>query len=572
MPRGSVIQLRQADIAGHRPRRRFGALVGTMVASTALLAALLPMSVAADTPTGSITGTVLGPGGTPAAGLQVTAQLFPDTSVSKTTNTATDGTYTLSGLVAGTYHMVVRDSTGALPTGYVSGSGLTPFGPLASVITVGTGNTGVSVHVPAGHAISGTVTVGGSPLAGIRLFVCGALDSAMPETGTVYCGHATTAADGTYSVAALPGPYTVAFVDFTNTYPTTFYSTSGATLDGAAATILTVTTADISGINVALAKAPVFTGSIAGTVTDSSSAPVSGISVSACPTTGPSACFGATTGTDGTYTLGLPAGSYTVSFDDPTNAHPSGYYGASGFAATPADAVPVTVASSAVSGIDVQLPAGHLVKGTVTGPGGDPLAGVGVYPCASRDCQQGWTTGADGSYTLNLAPGSYVLHFTEWSGLYLSGYYASSGLANATNATPVTVGTSDVMGVDAALHGISASISSGVTRAGPFETGHTIATHRRGYVTVRIAVGKGFAGSTVQILAATRTASGAWTAYRPVTTRVVAADGYAYYFVRPLGWMSFRAGVRDPVLSAMDTAGGGGDVEVFSNSVLARGL
>jgi hypothetical protein len=515
---------------------------------------------------------VLGPNGTPAAGVQVIALGFPDTSVHKDVNTASDGTYTLDGLAAGTYHMVVRDSTGALPTGYVSSTGLTPFGPLASVITVGTGSTVVNVHVPAGHTISGTVTAGGSPLAGIRLFVCGALDSAMPETGIVYCDHATTAADGTYSVAALPGPYTVAFVDFTNTYPYTFYSTAGATLDGSAATVLTVGSTDITGINVALAKSPAYAGSIAGTVTDSGAAPVSGISVSICPTAGPSACFGATTGTDGTYTLGLPAGSYTVSFDDPTNAHPSGYYGASGFAATPADAVPVTVAASAVGGIDVQLPAGHLVKGTVTGPGGAPLAGIMVEPCASPACQVGWTTGADGTYALNLAPGSYVLHFAEWSGLYLSGYYASSGLANATNATPVMVGASDVTGVDVALHGISANISPGVTRAGPFGTGHTVVTHRRGYVTVRIAVGKGFAGSVAEILVATRTASGQWTAYRAVTSRVVAADGYAYYFVRPLGWMSFRAGVRDPVVSAMDTAGGGGDVEVFSNSVLARGL
>lgn len=559
-------------VASSHGRGSITRAIGVAAVAGVLIAALMPLPVGAATPTGSITGTVFGPGGTPEAGLQVGARLFPDTSVYKTTNTASDGTYTLDGLAAGTYYMAVRDSTGALPSGYVSGSTLTPFGPLASVITVGTGSTHVDVHVPAGHTISGTVTAGGSPLAGIRLFVCGALDSAMPETGAVYCDHATTAADGTYSVAVLPGPYTVAFIDFTNTYPETFYSTSGATLDGAAATVLTVSSTNITGIDALLAKAPAYAGSITGTVTDASAAPVSGVSVSACPTAGPPVCYSATTGSDGAYTLGLPAGSYTVSFDDPTLAHPSGYYGSGGFAATPAGATPVTVAASAVSGIDVQLPVGHLVKGTVTGPGGAPLGGVGVYPCASPECQQGWTTGADGSYTLNLAPGSYVLHFVDWSGQYLSGYYASNGLADATNATPVTVGTGDVTGLDVAQHGIGASISPGVTRAGPFGTGHTVVTHRRGYVTVRIAVGKGFAGSVVQILAATRTVSGQWTAYRAVTSRVVAADGYAYYFVRPLGWMSFRAGVRDPVVSAMSIAGGLGDVEVFSNSVLARGL
>ncbi len=90
------------------------------------------------------------------------------------------------------------------------------------------------------------------------------------------------------------------------------------------ATVLTVGTADSSGIDIALAKAPTYGGSVAGRVTESGSAPVPGISVTACPTAGPPACFATTTGADGTYTIGLPAGSYTVSFDDPTTTHPSG--------------------------------------------------------------------------------------------------------------------------------------------------------------------------------------------------------------------------------------------------------
>ena len=132
--------------------------------------------------------------------------------------------------------------------------------------------------------------------------------------------------------------------------------------------------------------------------------------------------------------------------------------------------------ASGLGGIDLQLPAGHLVKGTVTGPDGAPLANIQVAPCASPACSgQASSTGPDGSYTLNLAPGSYVLHFTDWSGLYLSGYYARSGLASAAAATPVTVGATDITGLDVALHGIDASISPGVTRTGPFVSGQ----HRR---------------------------------------------------------------------------------------------
>ncbi len=535
-------------------------------------------SPSASPPTrGSITGTVVGPGGVPAAGLQVTAVEFPVYGGGSAT-TAADGTYTIINLAPGSYHMVVADTTGTLPTGYVNGSSLTPFGPLASVIPVGATSTQVNVRVPAGLAVSGIVTADGNPVSGIRLFVCSALDGTMPYSGLVYCGNATTHADGTYSVAVLPGTYTVAFQDH-ETYPWTFYSAGGATLDGAAATVLTLTGADIGGINVALSGPPAY-GSITGTVITSGGSTRPGIFVDACSTAAPAECYGATTDASGRYKVSLPAGTYTVAFDDPANAEPSGFHCSGGLADCPggftaslADAASVTVAGSTVGGIDVRLPVGHLVKGTVTGPDGAPLAGIVVTPCASAACNGlAWATRPDGSYALNLAPGNFVLHFTEWSGLYLSGYYASGGLASAAGAMPVSVGAADVTGLDVALHGITASISPGVTRTGPFESGRTVVTRQRGYVTVRIAVGKEFAGSPVEIQVASWTAAGGWTPYRALTVRLVAADGYAYYFVRPSGWMSIRAGVRDLVVSALQTAEGLGDVEVFSGAVVARGL
>jgi len=573
MGRRSAIRVGQPNAVRRSTHRWLVAIVGT-VAMMALLAALVPASVSADASTGSITGTVYGPDGTPAVGLLVSAQRFPDTSVYESTNTGADGTYTLSGLAPGTYLMAVRDSYGVLPSGYVSGAGLTPLGPLASVVTVGWTSTQVSVHIPAGHTISGTVTAGGSPLPGIYLYVCGALDGGLAATQVVYCGHVTTAADGTYSVAVLPGAYTVASYDGTDTYPYTFYSATGATLSGAAATVLSVTSADIGGVDVALAAAPSYGGAIGGTVADDTASPLSGINVSACPTAAPASCYSATTGADGTYTVNsLPPGSYTVTFADPTNAHAAGFYGPVGFAATLAGAAPVAVVASVVSGIAVQLPVGYLVQGTVTGPAGAPLAGIVVAPCASPACAAlAPNTGADGSYSLDLAPGSYVFHFTEWSGTDLSGYYSTAGLANAAHATPVTVGAANLTGLNVVLHGITASIGAGITKKGPFGSGHTIVTRNHGYVTLRVAVGKAFAGSSVQFQVAKRGTTGAWTAYETLTSRAVGADGYAYYSVRPVGWMSFRAGVRDPVVSAEQIAGGLGDVVVFSGAVVTRGL
>ena len=88
------------------------------------------------------------------------------------------------------------------------------------------------------------------------------------------------------------------------------------------------------------------------------------------------------TGTEAPYAnpagtpLTLPAGTYTVAF----GANPSGFYGAHGFSATLADAAPVTVGANVVGGIDVQVPAGHVVTGTVKAPDGTPLANISVAP------------------------------------------------------------------------------------------------------------------------------------------------------------------------------------------------
>jgi hypothetical protein len=520
-------------------------------------------------PGGSITGTVLKQDGTPASGLQVVAYRFPAPGTGLTA-TAADGTYTVGNLAPGAYRMAVSDPTGALPTGYLNGSSLTPFGPLASVITVGTAATQVNVQLPPAQTISGRVAARGRGVPGIHVFACGALDGALPGTGIPSCGTTTSAGDGSWSVAALPGPYTVA-TGPSEPYPWTFYSTDGATLDGARATVLSVGDADIAGITIALSPAPVYP-SLSGRVTDSRGLPVSGIFVDACDTAAPADCFYATTDLDGMYSIDLPPGTYSLAFDDPVNAHPSGFYGPSGFTATLAGAAPVTVAADGLHGIDVQLPEGHRVTGTVTGPDGMPLANIQVAPCASPACSgQASTTGADGTYTLDLTPGSYTLHYTDCSGLYLSGYYATSGLANPAGSTTVTLSTADVTGLDVALHGIDASAGPRVTRTGPFTSGRTMVASNGGYVTVRIAVGKGFAGSAVEIQAATRSADDAWTAYRGVTTRLVDANGYAWYFVRPSGWIAIRAGVRDPVVSALQTAGGLGDVEVFSGPVVVRG-
>ena len=562
-------------------RRVPTALVCATIA--ALLVALLP-GTATAAPTGSISGRIYGPDGTPAAGIRVTA--LGVTAQGDFMVTGTDGSYRIDGLPADHYYLVVdqRDHSGRLPGGYVQGGTLTPYGPLASPFRVAERDLLVDVRVPAGHRIRGKVTLGGQPLADGVVSACVAFDGALPDwTRGGYCDQTGTNADGTYAIAILPGPYTVSFVAGSGWMSpdglplTYYYAASGATPDGASATIVTVGGRDVSGISVALpAHAPSYPGGISGRVTDAGGAGVPGIGVSACSTAAPARCFETTTnsesGTDGTYSLRLPAGTFTVAFDDPGLANPSGFYGAQGFVATLADAAAITVDGGVVGGIDARLPVGHRVGGTVTGPDGGPLAGIEVAPCASPACGAlASITGRDGRYTLKLAPGNYGIHAMDPSGLYLSGYYAQSGLADAANLTPIVVGATDVAGVDIVLRSIGAGVAPGVTRSGPFESTHTLLVKPGRTATVRLALGTGFAGSTVAIQVATRpTTGGAWSAYRTVTTRRIGADGNAYYPVHPSGWMSIRGAFEDPVVSAVTAAAGLGTVAALSNPVVVE--
>ena len=97
----------------------------------------------------------------------------------------------------------------------------------------------------AGHRMSGTVTdMAGTPLGGI-------LVTAATMSGPTMGDVAFTAADGTYSVAGLaPGSYRVQFADPTGAHLSVFYTSTGFSLDAAAATPVVIGSADVSGIDV----------------------------------------------------------------------------------------------------------------------------------------------------------------------------------------------------------------------------------------------------------------------------------------------------------------------------------
>jgi hypothetical protein len=245
---------------------------------------------------GSISGTVSN-GSSGVAGVCLSAingaAGRTDTSFGSTT-TGSGGTYTISGLAAGTYS-VEADPTcsGTMSSPYVTQT--------ASSITVTAGaTTTTNVTLPLGGSISGTISYEGHGVAGVCLVVFNASDASV--------GNPETDANGDYTIALPAGTYTM-FVDPTCGGGYTLYADQSSGLP------IVVDTGSTTTTNVTLALG----GSIAGTVSFGGTG-VAGVCVSAVnDTIGTGGGIG--TAPDGTYTIwGLPASTnsaseYTVTFD-----------------------------------------------------------------------------------------------------------------------------------------------------------------------------------------------------------------------------------------------------------------
>jgi 5-hydroxyisourate hydrolase-like protein (transthyretin family) len=354
--------------------------------------------------------------------------------------TASDGTYTIGGLAAGTYRVEFAapsydGTTTNYLTSYYNGKSYTNADPLTLV--VGETRTGIDAALVAGGEIDGRITDASTSSA-----LNDAAVTVYDASGN-YVSTAYTSSDGTYAVHALPaGQYRLSFsgpYSSSGSYISEFYD-GAATL--AAARPVTVTGgAATTGIDGALSTG----GTISGTVTDAGTGrPLGGISVYA-ETTGGTYLASATTDAQGRYTLrGLSAGNVVVYFAG-NGLHESEYYDG---ATTPDTARPIAVTTqSATTGIDAALVSGAVVTGTVTAADtGLGLAGVSVYayPASGGGLTGSATTDADGHYTIEgLGTGSYTVSFTPSSTQnYVRQNYPSAVSLTEDETTP---------GIDAAL-------------------------------------------------------------------------------------------------------------------------
>ena len=187
---------------------------------------------------------------------------------------------------------------------------------------------------------------------------------------------------------------------------------------------------------------------ISGTVT-SAGHPVQGIQVSACLTTAGASCVAADTGADGTYSVsGLGPGDYYVTFRG-ASANTSAYLTQNypniiaTAAAGPGTPVHVTL-GSVTTNINDAAVLGSTFSGTVTGPGGGPVADICVLPANADGYVTGVTqcTDSAGRYTTEGLPtGTFHLVFLDYeSRFFVPQWYDNlpDTIGQHSTSTPLT--------------------------------------------------------------------------------------------------------------------------------------
>ena len=417
---------------------------------TVIAAATTPGIDAAMVVGGQITGTVTD-GVTHIAIPSICVQGYNSSgTVVASTQTNTNGLYTISALPTGSYRVgFVECGTSTYVTQYYHGkASLASADPI--LVTAGATTSGIdAAMIPEGQ-ISGTVTDSAThaPLAGISVY-------AYDSSGRLV-GGTQTDASGAYTTDGMAaGSYRVGFFG-ASPYASQYYNGQPTLASADPVTVADGKTT--SGINAAMAVG----GEITGTVTDSiTHAPVAGICVYALDSGG-NTITAASTNASGVYTMGgLQSGSDRVGFFNcGASDYVTQYYNAK---ANLASADPVAVKLATVtSGINATMVKGGEITGTVTDSATHaPIFGICVDALDSHgnDVAAGYT-GRDGAYTIYGAPdGARVEFYSQPSSYsspscggtnYVTQYY--DGKSTLASANPVAVKpTATTAGINAAM-------------------------------------------------------------------------------------------------------------------------
>lgn len=276
-------------------KRRHAVLATVLVA---MLAAVAPITVAAPAAAQSpatLAGTI-SHAGSPLAVTGVWIYRADAQTLVTTASTDAGGGWTAT-VSPGSYRVMAWPSgASGLPATWYPNA---PLWADAGNVTVAAGGSAtVDVDVPSPAVVTGTVTVGGVPAAGVTVNAW---------WGTSKLRTTTTAADGTYSLTKLvPGRYKVNASSPDVDYAPRWYPSTAP--GGVGAIIPTTAGATTAGISIDLP----LSGQISGRVTTIGDAPVPGVGILVLGAYGNNAGQ-AITAADGTYRVtGLRAGGYKV--------------------------------------------------------------------------------------------------------------------------------------------------------------------------------------------------------------------------------------------------------------------
>ena len=395
----------------------------------------------------SISGTVNGSGATPLASVSVSAYDASGTFAGGA-NTSASGTYSITGLAAGSYKLDFAPQFGSsvaltyAPQWYLGQSSQGSANSI--VLTAGQFSTGDNATLVAGGDITGQVTNGSAA-------AVASVQVSAYTAGGAFVGSTLTDGSGDYDIPGLAtGSYALKFTPSTTYAPQWF---AGALFEDNATLVAVTAGATTSSTNVVLAAS----GTITGTVTGTGSAALPNVDVIAYDSEGNYA-GGALTATNGSYEIdGLAADSYTLEFIPPTSDYATQWFDG---AASQSEAATVGVTAGGTLNENQTLVATGSISGTVLGTTTSTVtlsnvavtaydaAGNAVETVATDTYGQYTLAGlAAGSYTVEFVPGNSPFGATWWNG--------ATSIATAT-VIPVAAGQS-VNAINATLIGASIS-------------------------------------------------------------------------------------------------------------------
>ncbi len=378
----------------------------------------------------------------PIANIEV--DLFLNGYFVRSGQTAPDGSWSML-IPPGRYQIGYFDSTFTYASGWYANGSFSADPMAASIVNVGAvGASGLNVSLPISRFITGKVLKpSGTGLA--YAFVEAWVDD-------IYYAGTYASSTGTYAIPVTSGRVTLWVFDNYGTYAGGWRSGTTVSANRASATVITVGSADVSGINVTLKTA----GRIYVSLTWQGNGPPGGPPDAYAYAYGEAASFGMTDWNGYYVWLPVIAGSYTLWLsgvnDMSGGVFAGGWYTTQGWTADSALATPVIATAGTTKSITYQLPKGHMIMGSTKDRYRNLIDQIEVQVFFNGHFYDEIDPSLSSAYSIVVPNGTYKLGAYDLRDRYTAAWYGAAGIVSAyADATPIVVAGSDVGAIDFSL-------------------------------------------------------------------------------------------------------------------------